>query len=299
MTGKLFLSLAALLCILAVLPCAAIAENLTPSAQWSPPVLDQLTPDSPAQLRILAVAQGEVGYQAGPDNANKYSKWFDGSNSPWCTEFYSWCTYMADMQWGTSLSGDRFPCKGTVTECRWGFVDRNLYIGADGLNYEGERQWLMGSDHYLGAHEYVPQPGDVMWVYIYGGSLRPDHTTIVEGVSQDSDGAVQIHVIEGNVNDQVQRAVYSLDDDRIVGFGTPETRAYTELTLDSRFGGVNILREELRALGYGAKPTYTQRLDTQTRDALRAFQKDWGLEATGRQDIPTRQALDAALGNLQ
>ena len=291
--------LAGFLILLCLLLCTgASAEGLTPTDQWTPPDLSGLTADSPSQLHILAVAQGEVGYRSGDNYANKYSQWFDGSDSPWCTEFFSWCTAMADEQWGTAYGGDLYPVKGTVTECRWGFVNRNHYIGANGRNLEGERQWLVGASEYMKPHEYIPQPGDVMWVYIYGGEQNPDHTTLVEGVSVDADGMVQIHVIEGNVNRSVQRATYALTDSRIVGFGAPETRAHTAVALDSRYGGMNGLREELLSLGYDAAPGYIQRMDRRTRDALRQFQRDHGLEPTGVQDIPTRQALDEALAAL-
>ncbi len=266
-----------------------------PESEWMPPDLQHLTEADPPQLKVLAVAQGEVGYRAGPDYSNKYSQWYDGSDSPWCTEFYTWCTAAADEKWGTDYSGTLFPRKGVVHECYWGFIDRNQFVGADGKNYEGEEQWLPGSDHYLLPHEYIPHAGDVMWVFLYGGDVCPDHTTLVEGVSRDESGSILVHVIEGNINSRVQRAVYALDDPCIVGFGTPETRVYTCLRLDSRYGGVNLLREDLLTLGYDASPRYIQRLDQRTRDALRQFQADHGLPVTGRQDIDTRAALDAEL----
>lgn len=274
---------------------ASAAGILPDSSDWTPPDLRDLGEDSPAQLRVLAVAQGQVGYQAGAGYSNKYSRWFDGSDSPWCTEFFTWCTAEADRIWGTDNSGTLFPFKGTVHECYWGFIDRNQFVGADGRNYEGEAQWIPGSDHYLEPHEYVPRPGDVMWVYLYGGKDYPDHTTLVEGTSRDASGDILVHVIEGNINSRVQRAVYPLKDPCIVGFGTPENRVYTALRLDSRFGGVNVLREDLLALGYDASPRYTQRMDERTRNAIRQFQADHGLPVTGVQDIMTREAMDAEL----
>lgn len=58
--------------------------------------------------------------------------------------------------------------------------------------------WLIGADAYLENHEYIPSPGDYMWFSYYSPKKRTDHVAIVEGVSQNPDGSLLIHVIEGN-----------------------------------------------------------------------------------------------------
>jgi hypothetical protein len=53
----------------------------------------------------------------------------------------------------------------------------------------------------------------------------------VEGVSEDENSAILVHVIKGNNPDSVQRAVYDLADQGIYGYGTPVQRACSNLRI--------------------------------------------------------------------
>lgn len=284
-----------LFCLLLLVLClfsAVHAEELCPTSAWTAPDLTGLTKDDPIALRVLAVAQQEVGYQAEKGYENKYSRWLDGTASPWCTEFVAWCVAQADE----SCLGTLYPRVGTATAASVFYIKNNRFIGANGCGFDGEKQWLLDADVYLTESPYVPQPGDIMWLYLYGGRDNPDHSTLVEGVSRDESGNIWVHVIEGNMDSCVRRHAYRRDDPSIFGFGTTETRVYTCIERYSRYGGINELRKELNALGYDAGQSTLYRFDGKAYSALRAFQQDAGLSVTGKMDIATRRALNQALG---
>jgi len=272
--------------------------SLCSTADWTPPDLSALTESDPLPLRLLQIAQQEVGYTQDEEGGTKYVDWFGSYNPAWCTEFVSWCAHQADLKWNTQFLGDIYPFVGTATESAVLYVKANRFIGADGCNFDGEPQWLIGADDYLGDNGYIPQPGDIMWLYLYGYRDNPDHSTIVEGVSVDESGIIWVHVIEGNIDPYVRRHAYALDDPQIFGFGTTETRAYTLLAQYSRYGGVNALRLDLLSLGYDAGGS-TYRLDGKLLSAIKAFQADHGLPENGRVDIRTRIVLDELLSEEQ
>lgn len=287
--------LIAFLLLFAALP--AQAQELPATESWTPPDLNGLTASSPIELRVLAFAQQEVGYVA-PENApNKYAYWFDGSNNPWCSEFVAWCARQCDKTWGTECLGTIYPRVGTTTGTAMCYIKDNRYVGARGTSFDGEKQWLIGASEYLGKYDFIPQPGDVMWLHIYDGADPMDHTAIVEGVSRDASGVIWVHVIEGNMDDSVRRHTYELKSKDIIAYGTATVRVHTRLEGDSRYGGVNELRKELLLLGYKASSDYTYRLSGRTFSALREFQRDHGLPQ-GAMTIETRAALDKALEEL-
>jgi peptidoglycan hydrolase-like protein with peptidoglycan-binding domain len=118
----------------------------------------------------------------------------------------------------------------------------------------------------------------------------------VEGVSRDADGAIQIHVIEGNNPDRVQRAVYALTDRRIYGFGTPVQRAYTNLKIYNHNEDVARLQQSLAELGYYTREEGQDgRFTKEVLNAVRALQKAGGLAASGIVDIKTRALMDAQI----
>lgn len=285
--------------LLCLISCAFAEElSLCPTAEWLPPDLSSLTESDPLPLRILQIAQQEVGYTEDENGSTKYVKWFGSYNPAWCTEFVSWCADQADQKWNTKCLGDIYPNVGTATEAAVLYIKANRFIGADGRNFDGEQQWLIGEDDYLADNGYIPQPGDVMWLYLYGGRDNPDHSTIVEGVSIDENGEILVHVIEGNIDPFVRRATYALSDPAIFGFGTTEMRAYTQLEKYSRYGGVNELRLDLASLGYRTGGS-TYRLEGQLLTALKQFQKDHNLSVNGKVNIETRSALNAALEEVR
>ena len=278
--------------------CALAEDALCPTNEWTPPDLSNITEGDPLSLRILQIAQQEVGYTEKSNGRTKYVDGFGSYNPAWCTEFVSWCANQADLKWGTKHLGDIYPKVGTATEAAVLYIKANRFIGANGCNFDGEQQWLIGADDYLSDNGYIPQPGDIMWLYLYGGRDNPDHSTIVEGVSVDENGEIWVHVIEGNIDPFVRRYAYALSDPQIFGFGTTEMRAYTLLAQHSRYGGVDSLRLELKSLGYSVGGS-TYRLEGKLLSAVRKFQEDHNLPVTGSVDIKTRNALNQALNEAK
>ncbi|MBE0600742.1 MAG: peptidoglycan-binding protein, partial [Firmicutes bacterium] len=143
---------------------------------------------------------------------------------------------------------------------------------------------------------YIPYPSDYIWFYYYSRAQGTDHVALIEGVSRDADGSIQVHVIEGNNPDKVQRAVYALEDKSIYGYGTPVKRAYTNLRVYLENDDVLLLQTELAALGYYTMESrYTGVFSSKLKDAVKQLQRDTGVRATGIVDMDTRAAIDALL----
>ncbi len=277
-------------------PSPAPVATLTPTADWTPPDLSALTADSAPQLLLLKVAQGEVGYVEGPlPDESKYGEWFSHSRCAWCAEFLTWCVDQVDQRYGQHLMENVYPRYGGPSTGAPFFIDKGRFISDNGKLPTKEKQWLIGSDHYLGANEYIPHVGDYIWFYYYNRTVGTDHVAIVEGVSVEPNGAVTVHVIEGNNPDRVQRAVYDLNDTRIYGFGTPVKRAYSNLRLYNQSDDVLALQQALVEAGYytmeaGRKGYFTEAL----AEAIKQAQRDLGLKGTGIVDRETRQAMEDA-----
>lgn len=287
------------LVLLTVLIAFAAAEerNIVSTDAWTPPDLENLTADDSPELLLLQVAQGEVGYVEGPlTDETKYGEWFCGGRCAWCAEFVTWCVDQVDQRYGTQLMDQLFPYYGGPSTGAPFFIEKGRFISDNGKLPTNEKQWLIGSDHYLAANEYIPYPGDYIWFYYYNRSVGTDHVALVEGVSRNDDGGILVHVIEGNNPDRVQRATYDLTDQRVYGFGTPVKRAYSNLRLYNSNDDVLPLQQDLITLGYytmeeGQEGYFTK----EVQSAVKQFQRDHDMTGSGIVDMETRAALEAAL----
>jgi len=290
------------LCFLLILVCGgALAEDreIVSTEEWAPPVLNDLSADASPELLVLKVAQQEIGYIEGPlSDESKYGEWFCGGRCAWCAEFLTWCVNQVDERYGTSLLRNIYPWYGGPSTGAPFFIQKGRFISDTGRMPTNEKQWLLGSDHYLAANEYVPYPGDYIWFYYHSRSEGTDHVALVEGVSRDDGGSILVHVIEGNNPDRVQRATYSLSDQRIYGFGTPVKRAYTNLRLYNNNDDVQALQNDMISLGLYTAETgrdgyFTEALQT----AVKALQKENGLTVSGIVDMDTRNLINTLLAN--
>ena len=269
---------------------------LTPTADWVPPDLSALTADSAPELLLLKVAQGELGYVEGPlTDESKYGEWFCNGRCAWCAEFVTWCVDQVDQRYGLNLLENLYPRYGGPSTGVPFFIEKGRFISDNGKLPTNEKQWIIGSDHYLAANEYIPHVGDYIWFYYYNRTVGTDHVAIVEGVSVEENGAVTVHVIEGNNPDRVQRAVYDLADQRVYGFGTPVKRAYCNLRLYNRGEDVLSLQQALADQGYyEMEPGQAGYFTEAVVDAVKQVQRDLNLKATGIVDLATRTAMEAA-----
>ncbi len=292
-----WLTIALFLLILCSFGMASAADTtLTPTDQWTPPDLSALTADSEPQLLILQIAQEEIGYVEGPlPDESKYGEWFCGGRCAWCAEFLTWCVDQVDQRYGLQLLGNLYPRYGGPSTGVPFFIEKGRFISDNGKLPTKEKEWVIGSDHYLNANEYIPYVGDYIWFYYYNRTVGTDHVAIVEGVSVAEDGAIIIHVIEGNNPDCVQRAEYDLNDNRIYGFGTPVKRAYYNMRLYNQNDDVLALQQALIDNGYyemeaGREGYFTEAL----LEAVKQVQRDLQLKPTGVVDKETHEAMEAA-----
>ena len=139
---------------------------------------------NPSADKILDAARGELGYQEGPGNANKY-----GPADAWCSSFATWAWKQAGVDIPT------LPFTGDVYN--WG-EERGLAYGAENLNQA--------------------RPGDVL---LFGtGPESPDTSTHI-GIVESVEGG-QVTLIEGNSSDQVQRVTHPLSGDTFYGGVHPQ-----------------------------------------------------------------------------
>lgn len=289
--------LAALCALLVLLPAYALGADtraFTATDEWTPPEID---PDeailTAPWLLSLKVAQGEIGYVEGPRNKNKYGAWYGNAYSSWCSEFVTWCAYQADKRYGTKLYQKVYPRSGSSFKAFEWFRQRERFITASkSMPISGEKQWLIGSNHYIKNNEYVPYPGDYLLLSIYFPQTTTHHVAFVEGVSQNKDGQLVVHVIEGNWPDRVKRSTYKLSDGKIFGYCIPVRRANRVVRLYDKGDDVLPIQYFLIQKGYLKQKNPRKELDRKGVAAIRAYQRAMKLSATGSVDYKTRAQME-------
>ena len=281
----------------------SLAEDrvLVPDSEWQPPDLSEATTENP-ELLLLKVAQEELGYTEEHSGYTKYGDWFGTPYCQWCSEFITWCVNEVDTRYGTELMDNLYPYYGKPKEGAPFFIKHGRFVSSNGTlpSASKSKQWWAETGEYLQNNEYIPYPGDYMWLYVPGfNNNETSHVALVEGVSLTEDGDVTIHVIEGNMPDKVQRATYLLSDYHIYGFGTPVRRVETECRLTNHRDDVVTAKTWLKALGYYTKENMTDEFTEALKKSVIKFQKANGLKAGGTLNKDTWQALQAAAAALE
>lgn len=153
-------------------------------------MMDPMT-NTGSGLCIIHIAQGEVGYEEGENNSNKYGEFFDKNNRTWCAYFVSWCAVQA------SISTTAITRSGDPHEIR------------NDLNSQG-RYHLSQSR----GGTYTPAPGDL--IFMYDTPSAPGHIGIVVSVTGNS-----VRIIDGNYQNKVCDRTLALSHTDIVGYGNP------------------------------------------------------------------------------
>ena len=143
-------------------------------------------------------AVGEIGNKPDGNGVTKYGQWYqdnvDGSQkfntAAWCAMFLSWCASDAGVS------------KSTV-----GYYAACSYW---------QEQFFVANGTWHAASGYTPARGDLIF-FDYTGDGKANHNGIVESVS-----ATQVVAIEGNVDKEVKRCTYEINDSTIVGYGKPD-----------------------------------------------------------------------------
>ena len=143
-------------------------------------------------------AVAELGTKPDDSGVTKYGQWYqdnvDGSQkfntAAWCAMFLSWCANQAGVS------------KSTV-----GYYAACSYW---------QDQFFVANGTWHAASGYTPARGDLIF-FDYTGDGKANHNGVVESVSD-----TQVVAIEGNVDKEVKRCTYAINDSTIVGYGKPD-----------------------------------------------------------------------------
>jgi hypothetical protein len=129
---------------------------------------------SPLRARIVAAAQGQIGYQTDPSDTycNKFSAfWAAGTNDcgngnlseEWCADFAAWAWKQAGAEVAYQLAPG--------------------YLNGDSASF-----YVWGTEHGtwhpVGSH-YAPQPGDVAVYGLDTSAVTAVHVAVVIGTTGD------------------------------------------------------------------------------------------------------------------
>jgi len=138
--------------------------------------LDRGTALSPLQARIVAIAQGQVGYRTDPSDTycNKFSAYWSAGvddcgnadlDEEWCADFAAWVWKQA----GAEVTYQLAP--GYLNA-----ASASFYVW--GLDH--------GTWHPVGSH-YAPRPGDVAVYGLDTSAVTAVHVAVVTGDSGNDD----------------------------------------------------------------------------------------------------------------
>ena len=259
--------------------------------------------DTRAQA-LLSVAVSELGYQATKGGYTKYGEWGGNAYSEYCSEFISWCVDQADRIYGMKMLGTDYPLQTSCDSGADWYRERGRYITAGGgLKGEAGQVWLSDGVS-VESRPYVPQPGDLMYIEWFAYN-RLDHTGIVEFITDDGNGNILVHTIEGN-NKQlgetptnVARYTYRLDDPSIRGYGVM-TEGLVGRPMARGDAGMDVtwLQNTLKTLGFYNEQV-VGKYGKATETAVKAFQKEQGLQQSGAADVTTLRLLCEELSALR
>lgn len=179
--------------------------------------------------KLLEIARAELGYMEKASNSNLDDKTANAGSANW-TKYardlhaagyyqankngYAWCDVFVDWCFW-KLGGSRE--KGEYLECQTGLYGAGCSFSA---------QYYRNA----GRFDKTPKPGDQIF---FGTSGAEEHTGIVESVD-----ASQVHTIEGNSSNRVQRCTYALNSTKIVGYGHPRFDTESDTDETSSVSGI-------------------------------------------------------------
>ena len=259
-----------------------------------------IAPDYPVPayaLRLIETAQKELGYTEEKSGVTKYGTWAGDPTAEWCAEFLCWCVSRVDAQENIHLLNQVYPnYSGTNTGRNW-FIGQGRYVARTGYVPGWGTQWWKDSGAMIEKNSYVPQPGD--WMFLTDNAAGDTcHVALVAFCTQDGQGNIRVHVIEGNnvtkpAPQSVERNAYPLNYWKILGYGTVYDLADITLRFGSDGPKVKALQEELVQAGL-LEPQYTTgRYGAITTAAIKALQSSQGIAETGIANHETQLALHA------
>ena len=289
----------------------AAAENTAVPAETAAaqPTAPEITPEperviDPGALpehivKLLETAAQEIGYTEETGGYTKYGAWTGEPYAQWCAEFICWSVHMTDQLYGTAMLNVTYPFyTGRNTGRDW-FIARGRFVFRRGYQPGWGWQWLKNGAGLMRTNEYIPLPGDLVY-FSYGPAGDTAHVALVEYCAYGPGGGVNIHVIEGNNPESVQRAVYPLDNSQILGFGCWGDVVDTTMQYGNTGDKVLALQQSLGRLGYLSQRHYTSTYASNTRQAVLLFQQTMpGKTPTGVADRETQLAIGHAIEKLE
>lgn len=254
----------------------------------------------PDNIRLLLeTAAGEIGYTEESTGYTKYGAWAGDAYSQWCAEFVCWCVNMTDHLYGYDMLENTYPFyTGQNTGRDW-FIARGRFVYRKGYATGWGYQWLKDGTDIMQANEYIPRPGDLIY-FSYNAAGDTTHVALVEYSAYAADGSVNVHVIEGNNPDKVQRNSYPLNNTQVLGFGCWGDVVDTTMQFGNTGDKVLALQEDLGKLGYLTERNFTGTYASNTRNAVTAFQQNMaGKTPTGIADRDTQIAIQNGIEALE
>ena len=295
--GKWAAFLAAVICAFSMAVCLAdtgteeaekAAEPLFPEGET------RLAPDSPVPdyvEKLLDVAREELGYEEDRYKNTKYGIWAGDPDAEWCAEYLCWCVDQTDQRNGTALLNNVYPLYSASNTGRNWFIRQGRYIARSGFVPDWGSQWYTETGERIEKNTYIPQPGDWMFFSINAAG-DTSHVAMVEFCTADENGKVHVHVLEGNNPDRVARNSYPIDNWAIQGYGTVSEKAGFTLRAGNEGLLVSALQRKLVLLGFLDGQYITGKFGSLTAQAVKDFQKTYGITVTGIAGQETQQTMD-------
>lgn len=165
-------------------------------------------------ITVVEMAKKEVGYHEKQTNAN-LDDFSDNSGSGNYTKYADYI----DRQFPQFYNGKKQGAPWCEVFVDAMFIMAYGYRDALRLLCQPEKSSGAGVnssiEYYSRKNRMRNTPSIGAQVFFKNGSNY--HTGIVEGFTNDT-----LHTIEGNADDSVKRRAYSLNDVRIIGYGTPD-----------------------------------------------------------------------------
>ncbi|MBQ3705862.1 MAG: peptidoglycan-binding protein [Clostridia bacterium] len=239
---------------------------------------------------LLQVAGGEVGYHEGDHGYSKYGEWAGDPYAQWCAEFLCWCVDQVDQRYNTHLLDRIYPLYSGQNTGRAWFIRAGRFVVRKGEVEGWGYEWLKGGNSFIRTGDYIPQPGDFVF-FTWTSGTDTDHVALVEYCTEDEEGQIRIHVIEGNNPVTVARNTYSLYDTQILGYGTVHDLADITMRYGNSGEKVRQLQESLAYLGFLESRFVTGNFGNATASAVRAFQAAHGIRPGGIANMETQQKI--------
>lgn len=214
--------------------------DIETTEDWEKTLPENL-PDNQAE-RLTAVAESQLGYKESAKNYivtddnemkgySRYGAWYEDAYADWSAVFISFCLNYADI---------------TEQDIPYSEDCQSWLDSAEGL------------DRYRHAGDYVPSSGDIVFLDLDSDS-RADHMAIISEAAALTDASsVELQVIIGDCDNEVQYKNYKLTDGSILGYiKISDANENSDLNQNEENNSIASNEEDNGAVLYNAIPSET------------------------------------------